>query len=438
MSRFRRKPVAVPGAAVPREEQLSLVGMFQDRILRVRERMGAESTKDDPRALATSIFLVVLALSGIGMVLQLSHASTTMAPEGFWHSTLMQLVLRIGSLGALLVGLQLGPQGLRRWLGPLFALSIVMLALCYVPGVGVSVNGARRWIELGFTKFQPSELARIVGLLWLADRVSAIRPPVRMLGPELRPLLGIGALVFGLILLETDTGGALLFLVCWSLLLVVGLGQVRRVVGPFAALGLVGAAAAFALSPYVRKRFGDWFDPSGNPQVQDAMRALASGDAFGAGVGQGLWRNARTPHLESDYIYAMLGEEMGLFGMLLVAGLFAMLLFLGLRYALCIKDRYAALAGFGLLLSVVVQAMIHMQVAVQLAPPKGMTLPFLSHGGTALLASSFAMGVVLGAARRDATATKSTDAKADASFATNTEPDRSGSATAPTTTVAST
>lgn len=434
MARFRRKPVASAGAAVPREEQLSLVTMFQEQILRVRERMGAESTKDDPRALATRMFLVVLALSGVGLVLQLSHASTTMAPEGFWHSTLMQLVLRLGSLGALLVGLQLGPQGLRRWLGPLFGLSVVLLALCYVPGVGVEVNGARRWIETGFGKFQPSELARVVGLLWLADRVSGIRPPVRMFGPEVRPLLGVGALVFGLILLETDTGGALLFLVCWSLLLVVALGQVRRVIGPFAALGLAGAASAFALSPYVRKRFGDWFDPSGNPQVQDAMHALASGDVFGVGVGQGLWRNARTPHLESDYIYAMVGEELGLFGMLLVAGLFATLLFLGLRYVLCIKDRYAALAGFGLLLSVVVQAMIHMQVAVQLAPPKGMTLPFLSHGGTALLVSSFAMGVVLGAARRDGADAPARESATDK----NTGPDRSGSATTSTTTVAST
>lgn len=436
MARFRRKPVAAPGAVVPREEQLSLVTMFQTQILRVRERMGAESSKDDPRELATRMFLVVLALSGIGMMLQLSHASTTMAPDGFWHSSLMHLVLRLGSLGAILVGLQLGPQGLRRWLGPLFALSIVLLALCYVPGVGVEVNGAKRWIETGFGKFQPSELARVVGLLWLADKVAEIRPPVRMFGPEVRPLLGVGALVFALILLETDTGGALLFLVCWSLLLVVGLGQVRRVIGPFAALGLAGAGAAFALSPYVRKRFGDWFDPSGNPQVQDAMHALASGDAFGVGVGQGLWRNARTPHLESDYVYAMVGEELGLFGMLLVAALFATLLFLGLRCALCIKDRYAALAGFGLLLSVVVQAMIHMQVAVQLAPPKGMTLPFISHGGTALLVSSFAIGVVLGAARRDAaTATSGASAPADAS---HTEPERSGSATAPTTTVAST
>jgi cell division protein FtsW len=434
MARFRRKPVASAGAAVPREEQLSLVTMFQEQILRVRERMGAESTKDDPRALATRMFLVVLALSGVGLILQLSHASTTMAPDGFWHSTLMQLVLRLGSLGALLVGLQLGPQGLRRWLGPLFGLSVVLLALCYVPGVGVEVNGARRWIETGFGKFQPSELARVVGLLWLADRVSGIRPPVRMFGPEVRPLLGVGALVFGLILLETDTGGALLFLVCWSLLLVVALGQVRRVIGPFAALGLAGAASAFALSPYVRKRFGDWFDPSGNPQVQDAMHALASGDVFGVGVGQGLWRNARTPHLESDYIYAMVGEELGLFGMLLVAGLFATLLFLGLRYVLCIKDRYAALAGFGLLLSVVVQAMIHMQVAVQLAPPKGMTLPFLSHGGTALLVSSVAMGVVLGAARRDVAHAPERESATDK----NTGPDRSGSATTSTTTVAST
>ncbi|MFM7282042.1 MAG: FtsW/RodA/SpoVE family cell cycle protein, partial [Planctomycetia bacterium] len=136
-----------------------------------------------------------------------------------------------------------------------------------------------------------------------------------------------------------------------------------------------------------------------NHQVEQSEVAMSSGDFFGVGLGQGMWRNARVPYLETDYVLALTGEELGLFGVWLVIALLAAFAWFGLRFLLSIRDRYCALAAFGLLLSFSLQSMVHVQVVTHLAPPKGMPLPFLSHGGTALLVSSFAIGLALGAAR---------------------------------------
>jgi cell division protein FtsW len=119
-------------------------------------------------------------------------------------------------------------------------------------------------------------------------------------------------------------------------------------------------------------------------------------------MAQGEFRNVGLPYQNSDYVYSLVGEEFGLLGMLLTTGLVLAFVWFSLRLVLSIKDRFSALAAFGLLLSVGLQAMIHMQVVTELAPPKGMTLPFISHGGTSLIVSALAVGLALGAARRQA------------------------------------
>jgi cell division protein FtsW len=129
------------------------------------------------------------------------------------------------------------------------------------------------------------------------------------------------------------------------------------------------------------------------------MQADARGGLLGVGYGRGLYRNSGVPYQDSDYVFALVGEELGLLGVALTLGLFLALAWYSLRLVLSIPDRFGALAAFGLLLSVCVQAMVHLQVVVGLAPPKGMTLPFVSDGGTSLFISSLAVGLALGAAR---------------------------------------
>jgi cell division protein FtsW len=247
--------------------------------------------------------------------------------------------------------------------------------------------------------FQPSELARVVMILWIADRCMRLGARVRDVRAGMLPMLGTGLSVCLLILVEPDLGGAMLFLICFVATMWVGGARPVHVAGSLVGFGGAALLVAFSFLSYVRHRIEMWFGEVSNHQVDRTAAAIASGDWWGVGFGQGLYRNARVPYLESDYVFALIGEELGLAGLVVVLGLFAAFAWYALKLVLSIRDRYQALCAFGLLLSVGLQAMLHVQVVTRLAPPKGMTLPFVSHGGTALIVSSLAVGLALGAAR---------------------------------------
>ncbi|MDZ4772078.1 MAG: FtsW/RodA/SpoVE family cell cycle protein [Planctomycetota bacterium] len=394
MSRFKRRPALPDGVVIPRERQLSLLERLDSLTQRVETV--------DPRGPAMSLFWCVLALMGIGLVLQANHAATTQPPDVFWAGLWSQLGFRVAAVVALIAGIRIGPTRLRRYVPALTVAAIVMLVLVYVPGFAASKNGARRWIAFPFIgfSFQPSELARIVVILWVADRCLKLGKTVEDLKRGVVPMLKVGLLCFVLILCETDLGGALLFLLCFLATMWVGGARPIHVYGPLFAAGGIAFLVVITFVGYIRQRIEMWLGSATNDQVLRSSEAIASGDLTGVGLGHGLFRNARVPYLESDYVFALTGEELGLVGMWLVLGLFIAFLWFALRYVLSIRDRYDALCAFGLLLSVGLQAMVHMQVVTGLAPPKGMPLPFLSHGGTSLVVSSLAVGVALGAAFR--------------------------------------
>jgi len=384
------------GASPPSREK-------QHTILERLEGIARAAQVSDASRPALLLFGVVLSLLALGLVVQASHASTTSTPEDFWNVMWSQTLFRIAAIGALLVGARIGPSGLRRHIPALMVVCGLLLLLVFVPGFADPRNGAHRWLRVPILElsFQPSELARIVLILWVADRCIRLGDDVASLRRGALPMLGVGLFFFALILVETDLGGAILFLVCFLATMWVGGAKLSQMSGPVLAIG--GGAAAFVIlgASYIRLRIAMWLGDATNEQVDRTANAIASGDWFGVGLGQGLWRNARVPYLESDYVLAQVGEEFGLFGLYTVIGLLVCFVWLAARFSLSIRDRYGALCAFGLLLSVALQAMIHAQVVTALAPPKGMPLPFVSHGGTALVVSSLAIGLALGAARRE-------------------------------------
>jgi cell division protein FtsW len=396
MSRFRASrtlPRALPdGVVLPKERQLSLLERLDSLAHRVE--------MPDPTQPAMALFWTVLALMGLGLALQVNHAATTQPSEVFWAGLWSQLGFRIAAVLALIAGIRLGPARMRRYIPALTVLALVALILVYVPGFAATKNGARRWIQLPFIhfSFQPSELARIVMILWVADRCIRLGDRVRDMKQGVWPMLRFGLLFFLLILCETDLGGAMLFLLCFLATMWVGGARPIHVYGPLCVVGGGAFLIVITFVGYIRQRIEMWLGSTANDQVVRSGEAIASGDVFGVGLGHGLYRNARVPYLESDYVFALTGEELGLFGMLLVLALFLAFLWYALRYVLSVRDRFDALCAFGLLLSVGLQAMVHTQVVTGLAPPKGMPLPFLSHGGTSLVVSSLAVGLALGAA----------------------------------------
>jgi len=359
----------------------------------------------DPRGPARALFAVTLALLGFGFLLQASHASTTV-PRELLGAELRELAgFRAIGVGLLLVGSWVGPRRLSTFVPALTVLIMFALVAVYLPVLGAPRNGAHRWIQIPGISFgiQPSEFARVFLVLWVARRCAMLGPRIGEWRTGFAPSVAVGLAAFALVFLEPDLGGAILLLMCYGATLFVGGARVTHVALTVASLG--AAAVMFGLTQFghIRERFAVWTGEATNDQVRRSAEAMASGDLFGVGLGQGLFRNANLQYMQTDYALALVGEELGLFGVLLVVGLFGAFAWQAFRLVLAVEDRFAALTAFGLTISVAFQAMLHLQVVTGLAPPKGMALPFLSDGGSALLAACLAVGLALGAAKRPAT-----------------------------------
>lgn len=365
---------------------------------------GSRARDAHPAGPRNALLCTTLALLGFGMLIQLSHAATTLPEEAFRGEMLQQVLFRSLGIALLIGGMALGPRRIERVIPAATVGAFALLVLCFVPGFEQPLNGSHRWIKI-FGKgpsIQSSEIARVILVLWVARRCALLQDgPGHGLGDLRRgfvPALLVGLIASFLIFREPDLGGALLFLMCFGATLYVGGARVRHV-GIVGAVAIVLLLVALQFFGHVRDRFAVWAGAASNSQVTRAAEAMASGDMFGVGYTHGGFRNAGLQYMQTDYAFAFVGEEFGLFGACVVVGLFAAFVWHSLRLILCIKDRFAALAAFGLATSVSLQALIHLQVVTGLAPPKGMALPFLSDGGSALLAACLSVGLALGAAR---------------------------------------
>jgi len=383
---------AEPHVAVAAEHQTTIFERLDSLTRRAEVR--------DPRGPAVALFAIVLALMSIGLLVQASHAATIYEPDEAGAMMRSQALFRVAGLALMLVAARLGPSGVRRFVPA----AVVLVAIClfgvFAPGTAAVVNGSHRWIDLGVVRFQPSELARIVLVLWLADRCVRLGPRVRDVKAGVAPMLAMVLFYFVLIASETDIGGGILLLLCGFATMWVGGARPTHVFGTLASLVGGALTIGFTAIPYVRRRIEVFFGDQSSQQITDSLAAMHSGGLFGVGLGQGTYRNLGVPYLESDLVFAQIGEELGYLGMILVLALLVAYLWYSLRLVLSIRDRFDALASFGLLVSTALQAMLHVQVVAGLAPPKGMTLPFISHGGTSLVVSCLGVGLALGAARR--------------------------------------
>jgi cell division protein FtsW len=381
-------------------------GLRQLWLTDVLESVVRRAADPDPTRPAKRLFCCVLALSGLGLLLQASHAATTLEYDRFRLDLGFELLFRAAGVGVILVAALVGPERLRRFL-PLFVSGALLALLAvWVPGLEAPRNGAHRWLDLGFS-IQPSELARVVLILWIADRCARLGERARRFNWALLKTLLMVAAFAGLIARQPDLGGALVLLICAFAAMWDGGVDWRRVGLPLTALALTVFGAVAAYRPYVRNRLGMWFGDVENEQVAASIDALSSSGPVGTGLGQGVLRNLGFHYQDSDFVFTLVAEEFGWLGMALVLGLWLAFLAFSLQLVASIRDRYLATAAFGLCISVLFQALVHVQVVAAIAPPKGMTLPFLSDGGTSLIVSSLAVGLAIGASRRPATEVES-------------------------------
>ena len=276
--------------------------------------------------------------------------------------------------------------------------------LLFVPIVGPEHNGARRWIEFGVGQVQPSEFLKpffVVSMAWLLSLKEADRS---------LPVYSISAVVVGgiayLLMKQPDFGSTIIFCAVWVAMLALAGVNLRILIG-LAVAGLVGVVLAYFFYDVATQRIDEFlFGTGDNFQVENAMRTLTAGGLFGMGPGGGT-RKFGLPEPHTDYIFSVIGEEFGLIACFAIALLYLAIVARVLIKLLDEESSFAILAAAGLAIQFGLQALINMMVNVQLAPSKGMTLPFISYGGSSMLALSIGMGLLLAFTRRNPYLTRS-------------------------------
>jgi cell division protein FtsW len=344
----------------------------------------------------------------IGLVMVFSAASIEAAKAGqpAWLPGVRQIAFALIGLVGMLVAMRLPIGRLRQWSGRgmLLAFALLLLVLVPIPGLSLELNGSRAWFNLGFTNFQPSELAKLVFALWGAH-VIATRERYLTTQALLVPVLPIFGLFSLLLLAEPDMGAVVsLGLVVAGLMWAGGLS--RRYVG----YGVLAVAALVALmvklAPYRMARFTSFIDPcsdasDGGYQACHGLYALATGGFWGVGLGNSAMKWNLLPHAESDYIFAIIGEELGFLGCLVVVSLYAILAWAGFRIARRSTDRFIQLASIAITVWLSGQATMNMGYVVGLLPVTGVQLPLISAGGTSLVLTLFIVGLLARFARSE-------------------------------------
>ena len=354
------------------------------------------------------LVLVTLALVAFGLVMVYSATS---APAALAQTDPMSYLKKQAGYALFGVLLMMTASRFDYRRLRLFAPALVLTALAgclAVLAVGSRINGARRWIELGPATFQPSELAKLAIAVWAAAYL-ARRPAPRTLGELWRPIGLLLGLFCVLILAEPDLGTAIsLVVVLLAVLAVSGTpaSTLASAGGILVALGLL----AIWFEPYRRARIFSFFDPWKDPQgagfqTVQALISLGSGGLFGVGLGQGVAKVNYLPEAHTDMILGVVGEELGLVGVAAVLGAFVAFAWAGLRVALACKDPFGKRLAVGVVALVSGQAVINLAAVLGLAPLTGIPLPFVSYGGSSLVVTLLAVGVLLNIAGSGARAT---------------------------------
>jgi cell division protein FtsW len=355
-----------------------------------------------------TLLIVVGALLAVGMVMVYS-ASFVVAARRFGSPTYFlqrhAIYLLVGCF-ALAVTSLCDYHALAKHWRWFCVVAFVLLAAVLVPGLGTKLNGARRWFSIGFLTFQPSEAVKPLMLLGLSGWLVRHQDRIATFKEGFVYSAGLaGAAVF-LVALEPDLGSAaLLACMLGALLFVAGINLWYAVPTFICALPLAGVAAYTQFS-HIRPRLEQWLgasDPLGNGyQIQQALIAQGSGGFFGAGLGQGHAKLLFLPEAHNDFIFAMIGEELGLLGTLSILLLFAVFVIQGWRVARRAPDLLGTLLALGVTLCIGFQAAINFAVVTHSMPTKGISLPFISYGGSSLIFLMASVGILLNVAAHPA------------------------------------
>ncbi len=287
----------------------------------------------------------------------------------------------------------------------ILGICFLLLILVLIPGIGSVRNGSRSWFGIGPLGVQPSEFAKLAMIIFASKYLSTSNKFLKSYKKGVFPILGIACLCFGLIMLQPDLGtGLVLMVTVIALLFIAGVNMKFFYV--MGLVGLIGVAILIVIAPYRMDRItsfiNPWADPLGTGfQMIQSMYAIGPGGLLGQGFLNSRQKHFYLPEPQTDFIFSIISEEFGVVGSFIVCGLFLIVLYRGIKIALKANNLFAKYLSFGMIFQMIFQASMNLCVVIGLIPVTGVTLPFLSYGGSSLLISMISIGILLNISRKD-------------------------------------
>ena len=347
------------------------------------------------------LLMMVVALTCFGVVMIYS-ASSVMAAKNFHDGAFFlkrQAVFALFGFGIALAAMRIDYHVWRKLAVPLLLLSLILLVLVLVPGIGGKVKGASRWIKLPGFNLQPSEFTKIALIMYMAYSIDKKQDRIRSLTAGFLPYMVVLMVLLGLLLQQPDLGAALtLAAVTVTMLFAAGTRLVFILGSAMVALPFL--VFLVTQSAYRLKRIKAYLNPEQDPtgigwQITQSKYAFGAGGIFGQGLGEGKQKLFYLPEAHTDFILSVVGEELGFIGVLIIIGMFFILVQRAMRIAMAAQDSFGRFLALGIAVLFAVEATVNMGVVTGILPTKGLALPFLSYGGSSLVVSLFAVGVLL-------------------------------------------
>jgi cell division protein FtsW len=345
-----------------------------------------------------------LLVVGVTMVLSTSYLyAHERFADGTYFFRKQLLALGVGSVGLIACALLSAPT-YRRLAYPLLVLTVLALIMVLVPGVGALRGGAQRWLTLAGFAFQPAELAKLTLVIYLAHSMAKKQDKIKTFAIGVLPHLIVSGICLTLLLLEPDFGTALILAMLLYAMLFIGGVRISHLLAT-ALLALPVLIYVMLTEPYRVRRLASFLDPWSDPQnsgfqVVQSLIAFGSGQFWGRGLGEGRQKLFYLPEAHTDFVFSVIGEEIGFLGVIAVLALFGLIVARGLRLTSRIEEPFEQYLAFGLTVLLGLQALIHMSVVTGIMPAKGLVLPFISYGGSALVVNLMEAGILLGLSRR--------------------------------------
>ena len=345
------------------------------------------------------IIVTIMALYGIIMIYSASSVWAQYKFNDAFHFAKYQFIFFIISFLCMLIVKKIDYNLYKRHSNKILLLSLILLILVLIPGIGTLRNGSRSWFKIGPFGLQPSEIAKVSLIIFLSKYLEKNQNNLSNIKKSILPVLGIIFLFFGLIMLEPDFGTGMVIVLSLMLILFIS-GVKLKFFASLGILGILGIAGLIIIAPYRLKRIisflNPWSDPLGSGyQIIQSLYAIGPASLLGLGFGKSIQKQFYLPEPQTDFIFAIICEEFGIVGAISVIFLFISLFYIILKISLKQNNLFAKYLSFGLGIQIILQGALNLCVVTSLIPVTGVTLPFFSYGGSSLLVSMISIGIIL-------------------------------------------